>query len=253
MIGVAMDSHEAARPKLRWELDNRRRIPVLRFTGVLDGRSAGALIDAVAKSAGDDPGALIIDLDQLRVADPVALTALLTVSHRAAAWPGCRLAVCVSDPRTAAMLRGIGISRYVALVADHSTAMARLSERGTPPTLRESYPPTLDSLQAVRALVHHACEGWRLAEIADRAQSIVTELVTNAIQHAGTRVDVRLTYSGRALAIAVRDGSPVLPRNGGDEQFGLRLVDGFATRWGTDRTADGKIVWASIRLPHARS
>jgi serine/threonine-protein kinase RsbW len=99
-----------------------------------------------------------------------------------------------------------------------------------------------------------AVAAWQLAYLADSAVLLVSELVTNAIQHAGpdgSATVLRLEYAGGWLRIEVHDASPHVPRpripDGLDESgFGLMLVDAMAAKWGVQHTAAGKAVWAEL-------
>jgi anti-sigma regulatory factor (Ser/Thr protein kinase) len=85
----------------------------------------------------------------------------------------------------------------------------------------------------------------------ERAELIVSELLTNAFTHAGLRPDQRVALAlelhGSELHIEVRDPGrgfdPAAPRSphrvGG---FGLVLVDELATRWDVTVDADGTSV-----------
>lgn len=104
--------------------------------------------------------------------------------------------------------------------------------------------------QAVRAAV----ADWRLAYLADEAVLLASELITNAIQHTGPDTPttvLRIEYAGTWLRIEVHDGCPRQPRpripDSLDESgFGLVLVDALAAKWGVQRTASGKAVWAEL-------
>jgi anti-sigma regulatory factor (Ser/Thr protein kinase) len=83
------------------------------------------------------------------------------------------------------------------------------------------------------------------------AQLIVSELVANAVLHAGTTVELSVALRGQAIQVSVRDGSPdsVQPGRPGQSAEGgrgLLVVASLATDWGCLRTRDGKVVWASI-------
>ncbi|WP_436961174.1 SpoIIE family protein phosphatase [Streptomyces sp. SudanB182_2057] len=95
------------------------------------------------------------------------------------------------------------------------------------------------------------------ARLADDAMAVVSELVTNAVVHAGTDVHVewRLEETG-AFVIEVCDRHPSrAPRDAGCEApydtpeygRGLRLVATLAESWGVTYRAGAKSVWA--RLP----
>jgi anti-sigma regulatory factor (Ser/Thr protein kinase) len=81
------------------------------------------------------------------------------------------------------------------------------------------------------------------------ADLVVSELVTNAVMHAGTPITVRVERVGRAAArIDVFDGSQVLPGLRSVSLHdasgrGLTIVEHFANSWGAERTESGKVVW----------
>ncbi|MEU6282680.1 SpoIIE family protein phosphatase [Streptomyces sp. NPDC047028] len=93
--------------------------------------------------------------------------------------------------------------------------------------------------------------------LVDDAMAVVSELVTNAVVHAGTDVEVdwRLEGSG-AFVVEVRDHHPArAPRDaaGGEVSYetaeygrGLRLVGSLAESWGVTYRTGAKTVWARI-------
>lgn len=105
-----------------------------------------------------------------------------------------------------------------------------------------------------RQATRSAVAAWGLGYLADAAVLLVSELVTNAVQHAGpdpSATVLRLEYSGRWLRIEVHDTSPHGPRprtpDWLDESgFGLLLVDALAAKWGVQQTTQGKAVWAEL-------
>jgi anti-sigma regulatory factor (Ser/Thr protein kinase) len=94
-----------------------------------------------------------------------------------------------------------------------------------------------------------------LAGLGHSVRLLVTELVTNAVKHAGTGPDqtvrVRLECSaGRVRGEVIDDGPGFEPRfgRGGDpleDGFGLTLVDQVADRWGVDVDKSTR-VWFEI-------
>jgi anti-sigma regulatory factor (Ser/Thr protein kinase) len=86
---------------------------------------------------------------------------------------------------------------------------------------------------------------------------LVTELVNNAVRHAGVGPDqpvrVWLRRLPRRVRVEVTDpGSGfagVHPRSKGDESggWGLLLVDRIADRWGAEPTPAGTCVWFEVR------
>jgi anti-sigma regulatory factor (Ser/Thr protein kinase) len=113
-----------------------------------------------------------------------------------------------------------------------------------------------------RGHVRSVAAEWGMAGLADTAELLVSELVTNAVracEHLRARADapavpvtcVWLTSDGRSLMIHVWDPSDEMPvrRNSGfDDESGrgLMLVDHLAKDWGAYRKDGGKVVWAQI-------
>jgi two-component sensor histidine kinase len=83
----------------------------------------------------------------------------------------------------------------------------------------------------------------------DAATLVVSELVTNAVRHAGTPVSVRVRLLGSRVRLEVGDGDPRLPQPAtgtGESGRGLRLVTAVARAWGARPTSHGKVVWAEL-------
>jgi anti-sigma regulatory factor (Ser/Thr protein kinase) len=82
----------------------------------------------------------------------------------------------------------------------------------------------------------------------------VSELVSNAILHAGTGCLVRLHENEQAVRVEVRDQNPhLLPVKREYDATsvtgrGLQLIDRLTSRWGVDVDADGKTVWFEIPI-----
>jgi anti-sigma regulatory factor (Ser/Thr protein kinase) len=135
-------------------------------------------------------------------------------------------------------------------------ALARARER--PPSLQEhiALAPDPTSASRARSFVRRQCSSWALDEQAELATLLANELVTNAIVHARTRIDLRLELCGSRLQIAVRDGDPrPVHLRDGDEQAehtrGLLIVDRAAGAWGVDdHPAGGKVVWCTLDVAH---
>ena len=93
---------------------------------------------------------------------------------------------------------------------------------------------------------------WGLAEFDETVSLLVTELISNGVRHARTRLTLALTYDGACLRIAVSDGDPRPPVPRAPERltvggWGLALVDSLSTQWGADADgSDGKTVWFEI-------
>ncbi|MFH8467571.1 ATP-binding protein [Streptomyces sp. NPDC017991] len=126
----------------------------------------------------------------------------------------------------------------------------------------ETHPRTRETASVARGLVRTACATWRLGdETAETAALAMSELVTNAVNHArghSLRVIVdRPADDQLYLAVVDMDPSrvPMLRAPGGDDTGGrgLILVDVLADRWGYDllgpaRMPNRKRCWAEMKV-----
>jgi len=79
-----------------------------------------------------------------------------------------------------------------------------------------------------------------------RLATVVSEVVTNAIIHAGTPFSVSVLTSESAIHVAVKDGSTILPARRKHETVqgrGLDIINAMADRWGVTSQLTGKTVW----------
>jgi anti-sigma regulatory factor (Ser/Thr protein kinase) len=90
---------------------------------------------------------------------------------------------------------------------------------------------------------------------------VVSELVTNAVRHAGAgageTIDLRVARSPGSIRIEVEDSQPALEARrltGGDRPaaggLGLVVVDALCS-WGTEQRDHNKTVWAEYSLEAA--
>lgn len=111
--------------------------------------------------------------------------------------------------------------------------------------------PELKYIAPTRRAVRDHLAECGVAQTAD-AELMVSELVGNAIVHAGTEIKVTVWCAPDRAHVEVHDASPVVPqpqrrdpRSPGGH--GLQIVDALAARWGVERIAgDGKRVWFEI-------
>jgi serine phosphatase RsbU (regulator of sigma subunit)/anti-sigma regulatory factor (Ser/Thr protein kinase) len=140
---------------------------------------------------------------------------------------------------------------------DIALLMARVHTLTPDQIATATLPAAAPSVRRARALVHASLSSWGLAAISDTTELLVSELVTNAVQHGRGPVRLRL-LRGTTLVIEVADSSlapPLLrlPDPLAEMGRGLQLIKSLAQRWGIRREADGKIVWCelAIRPPDA--
>ncbi|GGO29040.1 hypothetical protein GCM10010116_58240 [Microbispora rosea subsp. aerata] len=103
-----------------------------------------------------------------------------------------------------------------------------------------------------RALAAGQLATWGLESLAFSTGLIVSELVTNAINHACGPIGLRLIHTD-VLICEVSDGSLSAPhlrraRLTDEGGRGLFLVAQLTSRWGARYHADGKCIWAELPL-----
>jgi serine phosphatase RsbU (regulator of sigma subunit) len=110
--------------------------------------------------------------------------------------------------------------------------------------------PSARSPRITRRLVRDQLAKWQLAEIAETAALLVTELVTNAIRYASRPISVRLMLTDSLLCEVHDDDHrlPVLGNPSSEEESGrgVLLVSRLARRWGVSRIPTGKVVWFEL-------
>ncbi|MFI1866434.1 ATP-binding protein [Streptomyces jumonjinensis] len=114
------------------------------------------------------------------------------------------------------------------------------------------FEPDVSRVQHMRRITKANLRHWKLAAVMVEALLIVSELVTNAIQHGDGPVRLRVEHHAHELRIEVTDGSPTMPvlREAGDDDEsgrGLVLVAAMAEEWGV--SGDGETIWCSLALP----
>ncbi|MDV5143278.1 ATP-binding protein [Streptomyces sp. SBC-4] len=123
-----------------------------------------------------------------------------------------------------------------------------------PPSYRANYVARDTAPSKARHGVVLALKTWGLERLADTAELLVSELVTNAVTHTDSRtVGVVVTRTDeRAVRIMVLDtdraemSAPACPSGDEESGRGLFLVAALADRWGVERVATGKRVWCEL-------
>jgi anti-sigma regulatory factor (Ser/Thr protein kinase) len=106
-----------------------------------------------------------------------------------------------------------------------------------------------------RMVAAEAAREWGLPDLAYPSELIASELVSNAVVHAATEVDLLIRRNGGAgLEIRVRDHSSSPPQLAEHDPSdvrelrgrGLFLVSVTAKRWGYLIGSADKLVWAAL-------
>ena len=137
-----------------------------------------------------------------------------------------------------------------------------------------TFEPVGRSVASARGFVRDTLQGWGFSEVVDDAVVLVSELVTNAVVHAGTaaevvclrdddgvRVEVADRYPKRTVPLydgaytgddgehAFEQADPSRADLEGEGGRGLLLCAALASRWGVDYAPAHKRIWFRLDLP----
>jgi anti-sigma regulatory factor (Ser/Thr protein kinase) len=115
-------------------------------------------------------------------------------------------------------------------------------------------PSTSYSVQMARFYIRVALAYHELGEYAEDAEAVTSELVTNAIEHAGALkfgLEVICLAGSGAVAVIVTDPSPDPPVKRDptadtEHGRGLHIVDALCANWGWRPEDPGKAVYAVL-------
>jgi anti-sigma regulatory factor (Ser/Thr protein kinase) len=237
--------------RLHSELDSTRPVAVVRLRGPLELVDAPAAWNLLVKLLADQPDAMVVDLSALTVEDPQALLMFGALARRAGVWPGVPVILVAPTAGLRDPLKRQAVDRQVAICGTRDEAMVLAHGAPLPLRLRESLLPDPGAARQARDLATEACLRWQLPDLVGSASIISSELVTNAVRHAGTPMVLSLARTARYLYIAVRDQDPrpavlqppdLLATSG----RGLLIVQRTALSWGSAPAHTGKVVWATL-------
>ena len=225
---------------------------VLALSGAVSLTSVPVLRTTLAKLL-LDRGRVVVDLAGAEVTWGPGVDVFPTTLWFVGGWPAARMVLCGADPVMARALRVSGVTAAVPLVADADAAGPALDRRPVRVRRSAGMPAAPASLAWARSTVRHACADWELGpEVRDAAMLVATELVTNAVVHAGTPSVLSVGLDRGGLHVAVRDEAPgpvaTTPTAGIAGGYGLRVVAGLSRCWGVTDHHDGKTVWAVLAL-----
>jgi anti-sigma regulatory factor (Ser/Thr protein kinase) len=113
-------------------------------------------------------------------------------------------------------------------------------------------PPAPTTPREARRFVTTTLAEWSTADdCAEIVELLTSELVTNAVLHAGTAIVVRVRHVGTSVRIEVVDSCAALPtaRLYSDDAVtgrGLQLVETLAHAWGVEPGQGSKTLWFEI-------
>jgi anti-sigma regulatory factor (Ser/Thr protein kinase) len=114
--------------------------------------------------------------------------------------------------------------------------------------MRRGLPAHPSSVSRARRLVREHLTSTGHEHLLETAELVVSEMVTNAIVHTGTRVELAVSLDEAGLKVEVADSGahlPMLSSYGAMSSTGrgLRLVDQLVDKWGVEARPGGKAIW----------
>lgn len=209
----------------------------------------------------ETPRMIIVDLSELSDDDGESTMTWQTLARFAAQRRATiGVVVCACPPQVAERLRSS--STGCAVTTAETVAAARAALAGYlhwPQRHIMPLPPDPVMVFLGGRTVQDLCLSYGQPQLASAARLIACELISNAVDHARTDLDVAVSVRGDVLHLGVYDRHPELPVVVEDEPWhpdrlqnrtgaGLWLVDAAATAWGALPWHCGKMVWATLAI-----
>ena len=226
-------------------------ISVLNVRGALP-TVAGPAREALLAQWAGCPAAVLCDLSHVRgpmETGPVAL--LASVGAQVRQWPGIPIGLICSDRSLRDGLSSALEGQYLAVADTRHKLWGDLIAGAMTATVRAVMAPEARSVRAARDLVAAACSDWGHSDQIPTATSVTSELVTNAVLHASTDLELSISRYGHRLRVAVRDHNSSPPElrpfePEAPDGRGMLLVAAMCQSWGVVLTGGGKVVWAVL-------
>jgi anti-anti-sigma factor len=239
-------------PGLAARAGTRDGVPVLSLSGRLDAGGVGAVEALLTQALAGDQGMVPCDLTGLDYLSARAVRMLMEVAANRPRHPA-PVVLCAASGQPARMLAAVDSDGRLPRYATVTEAVADPQER-----LRWAQLTLTCDLSAprwARRFATTTCTTWGLPAVADEVALLASELVTNAVVHAGGAAQILLQRCGEDLTVAVLDGSDAAPTARSAQPWeesgrGLHLVEALSRADGTyPRPGGGKVVWCTIQLP----
>lgn len=216
--------------------------PVVHGRGLSGPALRAELYDVFARS----PRGVVCDLRGSEVEGGALAGVFGSVLGYLFAWPGAVLIAVSGDQRVRDRLLAVADCPRLLVTSDALLGTGRAHEllprqRDVEVVLN----PERHSPRLARRFATETLEAWMLPDLAEPICLVVSELVTNAVLHAETELELSLSTVDSRVLVQVRDQDDTLPAPGrasaryGHSGRGLLLVHAFARGWGVfpSRTA----------------
>ncbi len=206
---------------------------------------------AISRALSDEPRGVVCDLSNVRGWGAAGVVRLLASAGRHPRdWPATPVVVACRDPQLRDALSARPLGGRLGRTDSRRQAFSTVLHTSPPSVSALVLEPHPTAARAARDFVSRALLDEHLAARIPAARLVVSELVTNAMVHAGTYIDLSIAVHDGAVRLTVRDRCPDPPvrraspsRHGG----GLAAVEHLSRAWGVLPTAEGgKAVWAVL-------
>lgn len=242
-------------PAIRVDTDPQQDVLILVIDGVLDSSTYRGLRDTVIKAALDEPRAVIVDVDRLRVPTASAWTVFTSARWHVSTWPDVPILLVSAESSVRRAIIGAGVARYVPVHASRELALAAVNDRSLQVMRRRArteLPRSDGTLGMARAVVTDWLTEWRHSEAIPIATTVATVFIENVLDHTDSAPVLVVESYRQAVTVAVEDGSDQLPsrhedsRRGAEIVSGLAIVSALCRVWGATPTTSGKTVWGMV-------
>ncbi len=119
-----------------------------------------------------------------------------------------------------------------------------------------SLPPTDYSPARGRRFVRDVLLSCALPELVDTAVLLASELITNAVLHGRSEVELTVEITRAGVKVSAADLNSRMPVMQSTDSLaldgrGIAIVNLLANQWGVTATEEGKVVWFCLDLPRS--
>jgi len=241
-------------PPVRVDAVRQHNVAMLTVTGVLDGVTYRGLRDAVIKAALDEPFAVIVDVNGLRVPSDSAWSVFTSARWHVSTWPDVPILLVCGRTRVRRAIKAGGVARYVPVHSTWESAMDTVCRDSSAIRRRARTQLPVDSFSVglARDMVADWLTKWEKCELIPVAATVATVFVENVLDHTDSAPVLIIESYRDTVTVAVEDGSDNLPGRhedadrGADAVSGLAIVSSICRAWGSSPTSSGKTVWAVV-------
>jgi DNA-binding NarL/FixJ family response regulator len=209
---------------------------------------AGAGLQAVELATRLQPDIVLLDLGLPDLASRDVLTRVREVV------PGAKVVVFTGADDEDRAYYEEHTAGYVLKSGDLDYLVALLDDLGRTAQPNESarFEADVSTVPLAREFVRRWLQESGADHASDEASLIVTELATNAVLHADSPYEVRLSRTGGVVRIEVADGDAGTPEPQpfsavAETGRGIVIVSAISSSWGIDAQPHGKVTWAELR------